>query len=182
METKQFYRVKCFLGLLIFFETDCFKECGCVVSVFFCFGNVWYTISFPASSVLIWLLASTSLTFLPLPALPLPLLSCTLLAVLYLVSYPYNEVFGGNRLFDMLTDIDVWTSCIWMWSDDNIGLGLLPQPPTPKPTLHPLYGDSLHKAMGISRNNGTRLGYYCWNDFSILFFHSFVQVSYLSEI
>ena len=37
-------------------------------------------------------------------------------------------------------------------------LGPLPQPPTPKPTLHPLYGNSLHKAMGISRNNGTRLG------------------------
>ena len=32
------------MGLLIFFETDCFKECGCEVSVFFCFGNVWYTI------------------------------------------------------------------------------------------------------------------------------------------
>ena len=61
-------------------------------------------------------------------------------------------------------------------------LGPLPQPPTPKPTLHPLYGNSLHKAMGISRNNGTRLRDYCWNDFSILFFHSFVQVSYLSEI
>ena len=49
-------------------------------------------------------------------------------------------------------------------------LGPLPQSPTPKPTLHPLYGNSLHKAIGISCNNGMRLCDYCWNDFSILFF------------
>ena len=49
-------------------------------------------------------------------------------------------------------------------------LGPLPQPPTPKLILHPLYSNSLHKATGILRKNGTRLCDYCWNDFSILFF------------